>query len=139
MEKTVPTVWYVKQCALGALICCLSELVLLAIAAALMLNGTVGEERTGAAGLVAAALAAFAGCMAGSGRTSKRAAMVFACAASGWLAVQVTGFAIGGALVPERSLMAAGAMLAGAAAALAAGGRKKRGKRKNAKTRRARR
>lgn len=139
MEKTVPTVWYVKKCALGALVCCLSELVLLAIAAALMLNGTVGEERTGAAGLVAAALAAFAGCMAGGGRTSKRTAMVFACAASGWLAVQATGFAIGGALAPERSLAAAGAMLTGAAAALAAGGRKKRGKRKNAKTRRARR
>lgn len=139
MEKTVPTVWYVKQCALSALICCLSELVLLAIAAALMLNGTISEEWTGVAGLATAALAAFAGCVAGSGRTSKRTAMIFACAASGWLAVQATGFAIGGALAPERSLAVAGAMLTGAAAALAAGGRKKWGKRKNAKTRRARR
>ena len=41
-------------CALGALVCCLSELMLLAIAAALMLNGTIGEERVGAAGLAAA-------------------------------------------------------------------------------------
>ena len=139
MEKTVPTVWYVKKCALGALVCCLSELALLAVAAALMLNGMIGEERVCAAGLIAAALAAFSGCMVGGGRTSRRTVMVLACAASGWLLVQVIGFAIGGALVPERSLAAAGAMLAGAGAALTAGGQKKRKKRNGAKTRRARR
>lgn len=65
--------------------------------------------------------------------------MVLACAASGWLLAQVIGFAIGGALVPERSLAAAGAMLVGAGAALVTGGRKKRKKRNGAKTRRARR
>ena len=139
MERTVPTAWYVKKCALGALVCCLSELMLLAIAAALMLNGTIGEERVGAAGLAAAALAAFSGCMVGGGRTSRRTAMVLACAASGWLLAQVIGFVIGGALVPERSLAAAGAMLVGAGAALVTGGRKKCKKRNGAKTRRARR
>lgn len=139
MEKTVPTVWYVKKCVLGALVCCLSELALLAVAAALMLNGTIGEESVCAAGLVAAALAAFLGCMVGGGRTSRRTVMVLACAASGWLLTQVIGFAIGGALVPERSLAAAGTMLAGAGAALMVGGQKKRKKRTGAKTRHARR
>lgn len=140
MEQTVSTVWYVKKCALGALVCCVSELVLLAATAALMLNGTVGEERIDAAALVAASLAAFAGCCVGSGRTSKRMMMTFACVASSWLVVQVIGFLAGGELEPTRSLMTAAAMLAGAAASLLLHGKgKKRKKRSASKARRGRR
>ena len=139
MEQTVSTVWYVKKCALGALVCCVSELALLAATAALMLNGTVGEERIDVAALVAASLAAFAGCCVGSGRTSKRLMMTFACVASSWLAVQVIGFLAGGELEPTRSLMTAAAMLAGAAASLLRGKGKKRKKRSASKARRGRR
>lgn len=39
MEKTVNTAWYAKKCALGTLVCCGMELVLLMLASALILRG----------------------------------------------------------------------------------------------------
>ena len=139
MEQTVSTAWYVKKCALGALVCCVAEFALLALMAALMLGGVIGEEKIGAAALVSAAVAAFAGCSVGSRKTSKRAAMTLACAAASWLVVQVLGFAIGGGLEPKRSLLTAAAMLAGAAASLMLRGRGKKKRKKTARARRGRR
>ena len=136
MEQTVSTAWYVKKCALGTFVCCAVEFALLALMAALMLGGAIGEEKIGAATLVSAAIAAFAGCSVGSRKTSKRAAMTLACAAVSWLVVQALGFVIGGGLEPKRSLLTAAAMLAGAAASLMLRGR---GKKKRTKTVRARR
>ena len=108
--------------------------------AALMLGGAIGEEKIGAATLVSAAIAAFAGCSVGSRKTSKRAAMTFACAAASWLAVQVLGFAIGGGLEPKRSLLMAAVMLTGAAVSLMLhGGRKKKRQKKTVRARRGRR
>ena len=139
MEQTVSTAWYVKKCALGALVCCVVEFALLALAAALMLGGAIGEERIGAVSLISAAVAAFVGCCVGNGRTSKRAAMTLACAAVSWLVVQVLGFAIGGGLEPKRSLLTAAAMLAGAAASLMLRGGGKKKRKKTVRARRGRR
>ena len=44
MEKTVNTAWYAKKCALGTLVCCGTELVLLMLASALILRGAISEE-----------------------------------------------------------------------------------------------
>ena len=41
MEKTVNTAWYAKKCALGTLVCCGTELVLLMLASALILRGAI--------------------------------------------------------------------------------------------------
>lgn len=140
MEQTVSTAWYVKKCALGTFVCCAVEFALLALTAALMLGGAIGEEKIGAATLVSAAIAAFAGCSVGSRKTSKRAAMTLACAAASWLAVQVLGFAIGGGLEPKRSLLMAAVMLTGAAVSLMLhGGRKKKRQKKTVRARRGRR
>ena len=43
MEQTVSTAWYVKKCALGTFVCCAVEFALLALMAALMLGGAIGE------------------------------------------------------------------------------------------------
>lgn len=140
MEQTVSTAWYVKKCALGTFVCCAVEFALLALMAALMLGGAIGEEKIGAATLVSAAIAAFAGCSVGSRKTSERAAMTLACAAASWLAVQALGFAIGGGLEPKRSLLTAAVMLAGAAVSLMLhGGRKKKRQKKTVRARRGRR
>ena len=139
MEQTVSTAWYVKKCALGALVCCVVEFALLALAAALVLGGVIGEERIGAVSLISAAIAAFAGCSVGSRKTSKRAAMTLACAAISWLVVQALGFMIGGGLEPKRSLLTAAAMLAGAAASLMLRGRGKKKRKKTVRARRGRR
>lgn len=139
MEQTVSTAWYVKKCALGALVCCVVEFALLALAAALVLGGAIGEERIGTVSLISAAVAAFAGCCVGNGRTSKRAAMTLACAAVSWLVVQALGFVIGGGLEPKRSLLTAAAMLAGAAASLMLRGRGKKKRKKTVRARRGRR
>ena len=72
MEQTISTLWYVKKCAWGALVCCVAEFALLALTAVLVLNGTLGEEWIGAAALTASALAALTGCVVASRRTSKR-------------------------------------------------------------------
>ena len=44
MEKTVNTAWYARKCALGVLACCVAELALLMLSAALTLRGVIGEE-----------------------------------------------------------------------------------------------
>lgn len=44
MEKTVNTAWYARKCALGVLTCCVAELALLMLSAALTLRGVIGEE-----------------------------------------------------------------------------------------------
>ena len=139
MDQTVSTAWYVKKCALGVLVCCVAEFALLALSASLVLGGAIGEENIGAAALASAALAAFAGCCVGSGRTSKRTAMTLVCAAASWLVVQLLGFVIGGGLEPKRSLAAAGAMLAGAAASLLLRGGGKKKRKKTVRARRTRR
>ena len=51
MEKTVNTAWYAKKCALGTLVCCGTELVLLMLASALILRGAISEEMANGAGL----------------------------------------------------------------------------------------
>ena len=115
MEQTVSTAWYVKKCALGTFVCCAVEFALLALMAALMLGGAIGEEKIGAA-------------------------TTLACAAASWLAVQVLGFAIGGGLEPKRSLLTAAVMLAGAAVSLMLhGGGKKKRQKKTVRARRGRR
>ena len=80
MEKTVNTAWYAKKCALGTLVCCGTELVLLMLASALILRGAISEEMANGAVLVCAAVAAFLGCMIGARKTSKRAMMTAGCA-----------------------------------------------------------
>ena len=82
MEKTVNTAWYAKKCALGTLVCCGTELVLLMLASALILRGAISEEMANGAVLVCAAVAAFLGCMIGARKTSKRAMMTAGCAAT---------------------------------------------------------
>ena len=81
MEKTVNTAWYAKKCALGTLVCCGTELVLLMLASALILRGAISEEMANGAVLVCAAVATFLGCMIGARKTSKRAMMTAGCAA----------------------------------------------------------
>ena len=92
MEKTVNTAWYAKKCALGTLVCCGTELVLLMLASALILRGAISEEMANGAVLVCTAVAAFLGCMIGARKTSKRAMMTAGCAASAWVTMQVIGF-----------------------------------------------
>lgn len=139
MEQTISTLWYVKKCAWGALVCCVAEFALLALTAVLVLNGTLGEERIGAAALTASALAALTGCVVASRRTSKRLPVPLACAASAWLTVQLLGFLVGGGLEPGRALMTAAAMLAGAAVSLLCGKGQRKRKRSGARARRGRR
>ena len=118
MGKTVNTAWYAKKCALGALVCCGAELVLLMLVSAMMLRGAIGEEMANGAVLICAAVGAFWGCVIGAGKTSKRAMMTAGCAASAWVAMQVIGFLVCEGLAPEQSLQIAAAMAAGAAASL---------------------
>ena len=118
MEKTVNTAWYAKKCALGTLVCCGAELMLLMLVSTLMLRGTIGEEMANGTVLICAAAAAFLGCMIGAGKTSKRVMMTAGCAASAWVTTQVIGFLVYDALAPEQSLELAAAMAAGAAASL---------------------
>ena len=91
MEKTVNTAWYAKKCALGTLVCCGTELVLLMLASALILRGAISEEMANGAVLVCAAVATFLGCMIGARKTSKRAMMTAGCAASAWVTMQAIG------------------------------------------------
>ena len=102
MEKTVNTAWYAKKCALGTLVCCGTELVLLMLASALILRGAISEEMANGAVLVCAAVAAFLGCMIGARKTSKRAMMTAGCAASAWVTMQVIGFFVYDGLTPAR-------------------------------------
>lgn len=101
MEKTVNTAWYAKKCALGTLVCCGTELVLLMLASALILRGAISEEMANGAVLICAAVAAFLGCMIGARKTSKRAMMTAGCAASAWVTMQVIGFFVYDGLTPE--------------------------------------
>ena len=110
MEKTVNTAWYAKKCALGTLVCCGTELVLLMLASALILRGAISEEMANGAVLVCAAVATFLGCMIGARKTSKRAMMTAGCAASAWVTMQAIGFFVYDGLTPERSLELAAAM-----------------------------
>ena len=109
MEKTVNTAWYAKKCALGTLVCCGTELVLLMLASALILRGAISEEMANGAVLVCAAVATFLGCMIGARKTSKRAMMTAGCAASAWVTMQAIGFFVYDGLTPERSLELAAA------------------------------
>lgn len=59
MEKTVNTAWYARKCALGVLVCCVAELVLLMLSAALTLRGVIGEEMLNRLVLIFAAIAVF--------------------------------------------------------------------------------
>ena len=45
MEKTVNTAWYARKCALGVLACCVAELALLMLSAALTLRGVISLTR----------------------------------------------------------------------------------------------
>ncbi len=139
MEKTVNTAWYAKKCALGTLVCCGTELVLLMLASALMLRGTIGEGMASGVVLVCAAVAAFLGCVIGAGKTSKRAMMTAGCAASAWVAMQVIGFLACDGLAPEQSLQIAAAMAVGAAASLLLQRNRKKGRSAKARARRGRR
>ena len=62
MEKTVNTAWYARKCALGVLTCCVAELALLMLSAALTLRGVIGEEMLNRLVLIFAAIAVFLGC-----------------------------------------------------------------------------
>ena len=124
MEKTVNTAWYAKKCALGTLVCCGTELVLLMLASALILRGAISEEMANGAVLVCAAVAAFLGCMIGARKTSKRA---------------MIGFFVYDGLTPERSLELAAAMAVGAVAPLLLQRNGKKGRGAKARARRKRR
>lgn len=127
MNQTVNAGWYVKKCALGALIGLTIELLLLAVIAALMLQGAIGDGAAGAAVLFAATLGTFAGCAFAGTRTSRKTEIILLCAALCWVLAQVIGFLSCDTLEPSRSLMLAAAMAAGAAGALLLrGGKKKR-------------
>ena len=139
MEKTVNTAWYAKKCALGTLVCCGTELVLLMLASALMLRGAIGEGIANGAVLVCAAVGAFLGCAIGAGKTSKHAMMTAGCAASAWVAMQVIGFLACDGLAPEQSLKIAAVMAAGAAASLLLQRGRKKGRSARSRTRRGRR
>ena len=136
MEKTVNTAWYAKKCALGTLVCCGTELVLLVLASALMLRGAISEEMANGAVLVCAAVL---GCMIGARKTSKRAMMTTGCAASAWVTMQVIGFFVYDGLTPERSLELAAAMAVGAVAPLLLQRNGKKGRGAKARARRKRR
>ena len=123
MEKTVNTAWYAKKCALGTLVCCGTELVLLMLASALILRGAISEEMANGAVLVCAAVAACLGCMIGARRASKRA----------------IGFFVYDGLTPERSLELAAAMAVGAVAPLLLQRNGKKGRGAKARARRKRR
>ena len=139
MEKTVNTAWYAKKCALGTLVCCGAELVLLMLASALMLRGTISEDVADGAVLICAAVAAFLGCVIGAGKTSKRAMMTAGCAASAWVTMQVIGFLVCDGLAPEQSLQIAAAIAVGAAAPLLLQRNRKKGRSAKARARRGRR
>lgn len=139
VEKTVNTAWYAKKCALGTLVCCGTELVLLMLASALILRGAISEEMANGAVLVCAAVAAFLGCMIGARKTSKRAMMTAGCAASAWVTMQVIGFFVYDGLTPERSLELAAAMAVGAVAPLLLQRNGKKGRGAKARARRKRR
>lgn len=113
MEKTVNTAWYAKKCALGTLVCCGTELVLLMLASALILRGAISEEMANGAVLV--------------------------CAASAWVTMQVIGFFVYDGLTPERSLELAAAMAVGAVAPLLLQRNGKKGRGAKARARRKRR
>ena len=132
MEKTVNTAWYAKKCALGTLVCCGTELVLLMLASALILRGAISEEMANGAVLVCAAVAAFLGCMIGARKTSKRAMMTAGCAASAWVTMQVIGFFVYDGLTPA-------AMAVGAVAPLLLQRNGKKGRGTKARARRKRR
>ena len=136
MEKTVNTAWYAKKCALGTLVCCGAELVLLMLASALMLRGTISEDVADGAVLICAAVAAFLGCVIGAGKTSKRAMMTAGCAASAWVTMQVIGFLVCDGLAPEQSLQIAAAIAVGAAAPLLLQRNRKKGRSARARARR---
>ena len=137
MEKTVNTAWYAKKCALGTLVCCGTQLVLLMLASALILRGAISEEMANGAVLVCAAVAAFLGCMIGARKTS--AMMTAGCAASAWVTMQVIGFFVYDGLTPERSLELAAAMAVGAVAPLLLQRNGKKGRGAKARARRKRR
>ena len=139
MEKTVNTAWYARKCALGVLACCVAELALLMLSAALTLRGVIGEEMLNRLVLIFAAIAVFLGCAVGAGRTSKRVMLTVCCAAASWLVMQVTGILAYGELLPERSLQTAAAMAAGAAASLLMKNGKKMGRGNKVRARRGRR
>ena len=128
MNQTVGMGWYCKKCALGALAGLAVELALLALEAAVILNGVIGENRIGAAAAAAAALSAFAGCMTAGAKTNRRTEMVLSCAALLWVLAQMFGFILFDALQPARSLTLAAAVALGAFGALLLGskGKKKR-------------
>ena len=73
MEKTVNTAWYAKKCALGTLVCCGTELVLLMLASALILRGAISEEMANGA--------AASSCAAKTGRSRPSAQVRCPCAA----------------------------------------------------------
>ena len=125
--------------ALGTLVCCGTELVLLMLASALILRGAISEEMANGAVLVCAAVAAFLGCMIGARKTSKRAMMTAGCAASAWVTMQVIGFFVYDGLTPERSLELAAAMAVGAVAPLLLQRNGKKGRGAKARARRKRR
>ncbi|MBD9251713.1 DUF3792 family protein [bacterium] len=139
VEKTVNTAWYAKKCALGTLVCCGTELVLLMLASALILHGAISEEMANGTVLVCTAVAAFLGCMIGARKTSKRAMMTAGCAASAWVTMQVIGFFVYDGLTPERSLELAAAMAVGAVAPLLLQRNGKKGRGAKARARRKRR
>ena len=139
MNQTIGIGWYCKKCVLGALTGLAVELALLALEAAAIQNGAIGESGIGvAAAAAAAALAAFAGCMAAGAKTGRRTEMVLSCAALLWVLAQLLGFILFDALQPARSLMLAAAVTSGALGALLLGsnGKKKRKGRSIARRRR---
>lgn len=130
MEKTVNTAWYAKKCALGTLVCCGTELVLLMLASGA--DTARCDQRGDANGtvLVCTAVAAFLGCMIGARKTSKRAMMTAGCAASAWVTMQVIGFFVYDGLTPERSLELAAAMAVGRGGAAPTTKKREKGERR---------
>ena len=126
MNQTIGIGWYCKKCVLGALTGLAVELALLALEAAAIQNGAIGESGIGVAAAAAAALAAFAGCVAAGVKTGRRTEMVLSCAALLWVLAQLLGFILFDALQPARSLTLAAAVTLGALGALLLGGKGKK-------------
>lgn len=130
MKQTDGTKNGVKRCALGAGTALAVYLALLALLAALLAHGTVGEGMMRGCVTVLAGLSAFVGVTVASRASARSAAATAACAAAFWAAVLLLGFLTNDSLDPARAGVLALAVFAGGAAAyFLRGGKGKKGRR----------
>ena len=126
----------VKKIALGVGAALLVYLTLSALAALLIVRGTVSEERVGTLVWIFAGLAAFAGARLASYRTQEPLVPVAVTAAVLWAAIQLLGFLANDTLASARSAALALPILLGAALAWLLKPRSRKGKKSRARSRR---